>query len=59
MTKRKETKRTAAELYRLAQAQTLIDIYANGEPTEAELAKHYTSEGKIIPTVEAYAKITN
>lgn len=53
----KNQKRTPAELYRLAQAQTLIDLHANGEPTKEELAKHYTKDGKIIPTVEAYEKI--
>jgi hypothetical protein len=46
-----------AKLYQLAQAQTLIDLYGNGTPTEKELAKHRTSDGKIIPTHAALEKI--
>jgi hypothetical protein len=46
-----------AELYRLAQAQTLIDLCANGTPTAKEWAKHHTKDGNVIPTAEAYEKV--
>jgi hypothetical protein len=55
MTRR--TLHTAAELYQLAQAQTLIDLYESGTLTDEELAKHHDQNGKIIPTTAAFEKI--
>jgi len=54
---RTPTRYTAADIYRLAQAQTLIDLYESGTLTDAELAKHHDKDGKIIPTFAAFEKI--